>query len=251
MLKSPLDYFFATSLFWLFLASVASGKPLKLVMGLALPPYIISESKSGIEYEVVTKALAEKGHTFEPISVPLKRVPMTLELPDVDGALTLTSDFKFSSKVFLSKPYISYQNFAIALQKNKLSINSIEQLKDFSIAAFQNAAIYLGPMFAALVKNHSNYNEFSRQVVQNRMLFRGRVDVVVGDKNIFRYYNREISKEFDTKQIVDYFPIFPPNHYVIAFKERQIRDDFNIGLQKIFKKNPNLLEKLETKYLAN
>ena len=227
------------------------GKHLKLVVGLALPPYIITEESktdpSGIEYELVKEAFKQVGYTVEATVVPLKAVPYNFEKHGNYAALTLSQNFKFRTKVYFSEPYIVYQNFAISLASNNLRIDNIESLKNYSIASFQNASIYLGNKFGSMVKANQRYKEFSKQVLQNRALYSGRVQVVVGDKNIFQYYNSKIKDNFDVKKPVVFSPIFPPNNYVIAFKDKTTRDDFNKGLKAV--KASGLSKRLKAKYL--
>ncbi len=212
------------------LSTTIHAKEVKLGVGLSLPPYIIENQNSGMEYEIVDKALEVKGHKFVPVYLPFARVPVALESGQTEGALTINEGTGI--KVCYSEPHIVYQNFAISLKKNNFAISNISDLAKHSITAFQNAKIYLGDDFAKMSQTNKNYVEDAQQIAQNKKLYMGRVDVVVGDKNIFNYYNQEL-KDVDTKQEVVFHEIFPKTPYKVGFKDEKICKDFNEGLKAI------------------
>ncbi len=82
---------------------------------------------------------------------------MLLGSKKVDGiAVNSAYDVEKDSnlKVFRSETTIFYQNYAISLTQRQLNINSIEDLADKSVIAFNNAIKYLGPEFASMaIKN--------------------------------------------------------------------------------------------------
>ena len=72
-------------------------------------------------------------------------------------------------------------------------------------------------------------------MAQNIQLYNGRADVVVGDRNIFRYYNTEAAKQADVSQPVTFHELFPPTNYKVAFRNTTVRDAFNAALAKMHK----------------
>jgi len=79
---------------------------------LALPPYNISETSSGMEFDIVKEALEMKGYTIKPKYVPQARRNRELLNREVDGALTINPDS--GVKAFYSDEHIVYQNVVVS-----------------------------------------------------------------------------------------------------------------------------------------
>ncbi len=219
---------FSLSLFTfsIMLSTTALAKDIKMAIGLSLPPYVLTESNSGLEVDIVRAALAVKGHTMTPLYVPFARVATTVEQKQADGALTVNETSGLSS-VHFSDSHITYQNMAITLKESNLTIKNIADLKGKSMAAFQNARIYLGDEYKAIADaGGSNYNEIANQESQVAMLFIKRAQVAISDINIFKYFKERV-KNADTNKEYVLHEIFAPTNYKVAFSDKQVRDDFN------------------------
>ncbi|WP_374352693.1 substrate-binding periplasmic protein [Chitinimonas sp.] len=215
----------------LWLVSV-EAKEIKVAVGLSLPPYVIQKSNSGMELDVVAQALADAGHSMKPVYLPFARVPLAMQDAEVDAAITVQESSGI--KAAFSDSHITYQNFAISLGKNAFKIEGVADLAKHSVAAFQNAKLYLGVPFSVMAGTNKAYAEHAEQVKQNKLLYTGRVDVVVGDRNIFKYFNNEAKQEgIDVSQPVVYHEIFPPTYYKVAFRDSAVRDGFNAALKKM------------------
>lgn len=162
--------------------------------------------------------------------MPFARVKRELKNREVDGALTITPDSGI--KAFYSDNHIVCRNVAISLKKNRFNIRGIQDLKDKSVLAFQDATLYLGKDFASMAKQNPNYREIAKQQLQINLIYSNRVDVIVLDKNIF-YYHRKQNDMVDTSQPVDIWAIFPPSPFSVAFVDKKVRDDFNEGLKQL------------------
>ena len=206
----------------------AAADNLKVAVGLALPPYVIQEDNSGMELDIVREALKLSGHTVEPVYLPFARVSKSLEDKKVDAALTVTEASGIAN-VHYSEPHITYQNVAVSLAKNSFAIQSVDDLGSHSVIAFQNAVKYLGDTFANMAKTNKRYSEKAKQSNQITMLFGGRVETVVMDINIFKYFRASETK-LDTSSDVNIHEIFPPTHYKVGFLKAAYRDQFNEGL---------------------
>jgi polar amino acid transport system substrate-binding protein len=210
----------------------AQAREIKVAVGLSLPPYVLQKTNSGMELDVVNQALAAAGHTIKPVYLPFARVPVAMQEGEVDAAITVNESSGI--KASYSDSHITYQNFAITLTKSNLKIGSIDDLAKHSVAAFQNAKLYLGDKFAAMANANKAYSEHAEQVKQNKMLYTGRVDVVVGDRNIFKYFNNDAKQEgVNVSEPVSYHEIFPPTPYKVAFRDAALRDAFNAALKKM------------------
>lgn len=89
-----------------------------------------------------------------------------------------------------------------------------------------------------MAESNTRYSELADQSLQVRMLYVGRVDVVIADRLIFQYWHRKLQR---TNTVVDirldrplvFHPIFPPAPRSVSFANRQFRDAFDKGLQLI------------------
>lgn len=149
---------------------------------------------------------------------------------------------------YWSNDYVDYTNVAISLAAQHLEIKSIADLKNYSIAAFENARLLLGAEFNA-VAQQTIYREVDTQLSQNRMLYLGRINTVIADRYIFTQLNRFVEPNIDTQQALSYHFIFPPTSYRMVFHNSVARDTFNQGLAKI--KANGIYQTLVVKYLGS
>jgi polar amino acid transport system substrate-binding protein len=216
----------------------AEAKPLTLAIGLTLPPYNIPEIKSGMEFDIVKEALGLRGYKAIPKYVPFGQRMQEMRNQAVDGVLTVTPDCGIDA--FYSAVHIMYQNVAVSLQKNHFSILNINDLQDKSVAAFQEATVYLGKDYAAMAKTNGRYQEVANQQAQVSLLYSGEVDVIVLDKNIFYFFSHHYDytnrdQNIDTSEPVVIHRIFPPSLFSVVFTDNKVRDDFDSGLAELRK----------------
>lgn len=212
----------------------AGAAEIDMAVGRSLPPYVIVEEWRGLEYDIVKEALAQEGHTLKPRFMALARVQKELESGLTDAAMTMHPDLGIRG-VHLSDSHVTYRNYAITLARRDLRIDRVEDLAGKSVVAFQNAQVYLGPAFKAAIEANPRYREEAKQAVQPMLLFLDRIDVVVADRNIFGWFSEDadVKTKTDTTQPVRFHPIFPPNHYHVAFRDPALRDSFNRGLKAL------------------
>lgn len=202
-------------------------KGLTLAVGLSIPPYNIPETNSGIELDIVREALKIKGYAIKPKYVPFARRNKELINRQVDGVLTINTDSGIDA--FYSEEHLVCKNVVVTLKEKNLSIKSIQDLKDKSVIAFQDATIYLGKDFVSMAKGNPNYREVPNQDIQINLIYSARVDAIVLDKYIF-YYHRKYNKRVDTSKPITFHNVFKPTPYRVAFIDKKVRDDFNEGL---------------------
>lgn len=199
--------------------------------GLHKPPYIFQGLQRGIEYEIVAAAVAEAGWRLVPLYAPQERLHLLLARGEID-AITTTNESS-GVEAFYSRPYIHYQNSVGALAERHLRIERIEDLRGFSVSAFQRARFLLGPQFQRMAEANARYREEAQQLGRNRLLYSRRVDLVVGERHIFEYLNREVADQVDTSQPLDWFDIFPPTPYQVGFVSAALRDRFDAALARV------------------
>lgn len=206
----------------------ASADPVRMLIGLSLPPYVIEAENRGIEFDIVKEALAGQGHRMVPVYVPFARLPVELDAGRADAAMTM--DPKSGVKVCYSATHISYLDYAITLTAKGLRIDSVADLRGKAIRAFQTAREQLGPAYAAAVADNPAYSEAANQATQNGMLVAGRIDVVVADRLIFDWFNRTTIPDPAKRPAVTYHRIFAPLDYSVGFRDAALCRAFDAGL---------------------
>lgn len=237
------------SLFFICLATFqkAEAKEVVVAVGFSVAPYIIQENNTGIELDIIREALAYKGHTLKTTYIPFIEIDRAFVDRKVDAIATVEE--KIGIDGYFSDHVVTYENYAISLAKNHLKINKIDDLKDKSVAAFQMATKYLGSEYAEMAKSNPQYREKEERTTQIKLLYDGRMDAVIIDKNIFHYYTKDVANKVDVTQPLVYHNIFAPNKYKVVFSDKVLRDDFNAGLKHL--RETGQYKEIFNKYLPN
>lgn len=192
---------------------------------------MIEYSDSGIQLDLVRTAFKGTKYGFSFVHIPFGRGALGFQQFNADGVLTLPESFK-APAMYLSQPYIEYQNVAVSLVDNNFTIKQLSDLSGKSVTAFQKAELYLGKEYQQAVEATSHYREIPEQKKQIELLFLNRTDVIVLDINILKYYlknyvNREIAKPFTVHFIFDKSP------YSLGFRSEAMRDVFDQNIKKM------------------
>ncbi|MFN4238079.1 MAG: substrate-binding periplasmic protein [Vogesella sp.] len=220
----------------LVLSGTLAANPMRgtvtVAFGESLEPYVIPQLEAGIELDIIRAALKSQRYQMQPVFLSQKRLPQALSDRKIDAVATIVPES--GAKGAYSDVYISYEDVAITLTQRRLNINKIADLAPYSISAFPLAGQYLGSEFAALSARHHDYHETGNQIDQNRLLYRGSVDVVVADHRIFHYMNKRMQADFGEQPLpVTYHDIFIKLPYRVLFRQPALRDAFNSGLKAI------------------
>ncbi|TWX64561.1 ABC transporter substrate-binding protein [Colwellia demingiae] len=231
------------------MCSKASTQEILMAFSQEIPPYIIETSNSGIEIDIISAALAYKGHTLKPLYFPLGRVPIAFSHNLVDAAMgDMGVDLKDG---FYANPAIIYDNIFITLKSRNITINKPSDLDSFHVASFQGAEKRYPDWLKSVVEDNRFFG-VSDQLKQVELLQRGRFDVVLCDRYIFRYFVNKIEliKELEISEIDEHnFITVDPMNYRPVFRDKKIRDDFNLGLSYL--KESGEFQKIYNKYLES
>ncbi|MCP3129541.1 ABC transporter substrate-binding protein [Shewanella sp. KJ2020] len=229
----------------LILPSYAVSVSLTIGSALNRPPYILEDTRSGLEIDIIKAAFREMGMSVNFKFYSRKRQLLYFNQERVDAVMTMSQ--LNGVRGYWSESYIEYDNVAISLASRQLKINSIAQLQNYSIIAFENARLLLGPEFAAVAAK-ARYSEVDNQLSQNNTLYLGRIDTVVADRYVFTALNQLVEQNVAPQQPVSYHLVFPPTPYRMVFHNSVARDIFNQGLAKI--KANGVYEALVAQYLG-
>jgi len=203
----------------------------KLTAGSAKPPYVIENTPEylGIQLDLIS-AVFELEH--QPVSFSFLSLSRRFLSPDKwhsDGVITLPKDYQYPG-VFLSEPYVSYQNVVVTLAEDNLMINKISDLKGKNVIAFQMAKKFLGKEYVSAVEEAAEYRELAEQMRQIKMLFARRTQALVLDISIFKHFLHNHREQQYNKPYTVHW-LFPPRIYSVGFKDAALRDRFNRGLE--------------------
>lgn len=206
----------------------ASAQILRVGFGTHKPPYIFENQPRGLEYDIVMAAAQRAG--LEPVAyyAPMERLNRMLSKGQLD-VITATNELNGSAD-FYSDVYLRYQNVAVALRARNLDIKRINDLARYSVNAFQRSRFLLGSEYQAMAEANPRYREEAFQIARNRMLYSGRVDVVVTDIRILRYLNIEVQKQVDVSQPLTVYPVFEPSYYRLGCRRHVDCEQINKGL---------------------
>lgn len=216
-------------------SSVSWGADVLMAFGEKIPPYCFPESDSGIELEVIGEALALRGHRLMPRYYPLARVPLAFRHGEVDAAMTDLGQDLTDQGGHYGEPAVIYQNVLVTLRNRQLRLEKPEDLKGLSVVAFQGAAKRY-PEWLGATQAAGLYFEQNNQELQVLGLNKGRYDVVLSDRSIYHYFEQLLSRTalFKAKAVdMHSFTEEDPQNYRPVFRDTQVRDDFNAGLQQL------------------
>jgi len=216
-------------LFWL--AFAVHAEPLRVGFGERKPPYVFEKQRRGLEYEIVSAAFQAAGTEMQPYFAPNERLHLMLRRGEID-CIASTNE-RNGAAAYYSQVYIHYHNIALALASHNYQIDTIADLAPYSISTFQRASKLLGPVFQRMAAGNPSYREEAQQIGRNRLLYIGRVDVIVGDTRVINYFNRKVSDQVDINQPVTRYELFAPTPYRMGCRFKASRDRFDQGLASI------------------
>lgn len=210
-------------------AGTAVARDIRIAVAASTPPYVIEQSRSGIEYDVVRESLAHAGYDMQADFVPLARVKLMMQRGQVDGATPLAGN---DIDGCYADSHVTYDNYAITRKADRLTITAIRDLQNLDVLSFQNARLYLGDAFGDMAAANRGYRETADQRKQNRALVMGRTQVVIADRFIFAWHMQDqmIRNRGMTLDDIAWHPLFPPGEFHAVFRDDYICQAFNRGL---------------------
>lgn len=222
------------------LCNLALAAEIKVALVSDRAPYCfkINDADSGIEIDLIRAALKPSGHTVKPVIVPKARLLMILKDGEADMSATIQGTD--ANGLFFSEPYINFHNQAISKKKKGVEVRTLTDLDKYSFIIWQGGWQNLGPQFEATYKPEAsgkfraNYNQAHSQLNQAKMFWADRTDLIIVDKKIFEHFRKQLRNEFKTEEEVVFHDIFKSQtSYQSAFRNKELRDQFNEGLKKI------------------
>lgn len=215
--------------------TVETKKNVNVAFVIGREPYSLDKAfLKGIEYDLVKKILS-----INDISIKNRRI---VSLNNMDDALEddKTLDIVVTVKekddgYYYSKNFISFENVAVSRREDNLFINDFSDLKDKKIIAFEGAYKYLGKEYNKMFNLENrldSYQEVDLQEKQVKDFLDEKTDVIILDKNIFKWYLKKLSDNSLNQYKLD-FIFSGKNSYKVAFRDENLRNIFNENLEVI------------------
>ncbi|AOW79096.1 amino acid-binding protein [Colwellia sp. PAMC 20917] len=231
------------------LIGFTEAKEVLMAFSQEIPPYIFQKHNKGIEIDIISAALAYKGHTLKPLYFPLGRIPIAFRSNLVDAAM---GDMGINLEAFggfYAEPAVIYNNVFITLKDRNISIEKPSDLGGLQIVSFQGAEKRY-PKWLNKVKEDNRFYGISDQLTQVKLLHYRRYDVVLSDIYIFKHFVKQLilMNDLEVGDVkVHNFTKANPDDYRPVFRDKKVRDDFNLGLKNI--KETGRFQKIYDNYM--
>jgi len=205
-------------------APAADHSDLRVTISLDIPPYVMNHAASGLEVDLMREALA--GHQLHFSQLPYEELQTAIPLQKADVSVGVQAD---DSGVYYSNDFITFANYAIAKQSDKLNINKVADLRGHQVLTWENAYLELGKEFEAQyapqAPERKNYLEVADQTEQVKKFWEGKDNVIVIDYNIFVRLSIQLGYDLRQARLFNLFS--PVTNFKAGFKDAKLRDRFN------------------------
>ncbi|MCJ8326329.1 MAG: transporter substrate-binding domain-containing protein [Campylobacterales bacterium] len=212
-------------------------KKVNVLFGKSREPYIIKDSIiKGIEVDLINEILLKSDILIDKKKYnTLNKVSKVFNNnKNYDLAVTVQEK---NDNLFYSNDFISLGNTFVTRVTDNITINSINDLNGNKVLAYKGASASLGKKFEKYTNSRKNrlfYREISNKKDQVNLFLNKKADIILIDKNIFKWFLRELSSDNINKFKFDHLES-PNNVYQVAFKNKILRDIFNENLKDIKK----------------
>jgi len=211
-------------------------KTVNVLLGFDKPPFIFGKTSSkGIDADHLREAFNLVGYDVNIFQGTKDKQESILHQyqNDIDAVATISQK---NDGLFYSDTFSTYENYVITRKKDNLKINSLEDLKNIKFVTWKTAYNDLGKEFYRLFnpltgKYKLSYHDTPSQEEDAKMFFSKKVDAIIVDKAIFNWHKLH----FNDNGEYQFHNILENNkkEYPVTFKDKKLRDDFNIGLKKL------------------
>ncbi|GGD70543.1 substrate-binding periplasmic protein [Lacimicrobium alkaliphilum] len=222
---------------FLLFSTFSQSERLTVAFGIDKPPYVMGQTRTGLEIDIFREALAVKGHDLLVVHLSNNKLQRALEaIPQLD-AVTTQKPVSGSPWHFVDE-FTYYHNFALSRQAANLQIEQVSDLVNYQVIAFEGASQYLGAEFRQLFARDGSHNRDYRETASQRrqmaMFWTDKAEVVIADKTVFDWYRQSMDMQLDTHEPVSYHDVFPgKTWYGVHFRDARLARDFEEGLAKI------------------
>ncbi|MBV2130828.1 transporter substrate-binding domain-containing protein [Rheinheimera sp. SM2107] len=205
----------------------AAPKTLQVAVNIG-PPwayYQEDEGVTGIDVEIIRHIFSTMGYNTEFQLLGYNRLIKEFN----EGKYDVASPAAFPPEHgHLTQTYLPFEDVAVSLKSENHTIDSIADLAEKNIIAYQFAQSVLGEEFANVVQD-ANYLEIAERELQLKLLVNHRTDVVIGERRLLVYI---MQQHFPGQQLAIH-PIFNTTSYGAIIKDSALQQQFDEQLSKL------------------
>lgn len=205
----------------------AEATPLRVGLHLSAPWsfYNADGELDGIEYQLLSRIFRRAGLNVEYELHSYSRLLKQFSDKKLDCASPVAVEVAGAS---YSRDFLPFQDVAVSLQARHLKVDTLAQLSDKRIVAYQQAQQVLGPEFSRAISNAS-YLELAERELQLELLFSDRVDLVIGERRVLQYLAAMLAPQ----HLLTTHYLFAEKAYPAACWQPALRDVINQGLLQL------------------
>jgi ABC-type amino acid transport substrate-binding protein len=216
------------------------------------PPFFIEKENKGLFLDI-TKEIFNKLPQYDVKFIFMSNNRLLHEINRgqlIDVACNIFSSSEVNG--YLSNPVFRYTDVAVSRKSRGLELNSVKDLQNFSIAAYQGAKDLLGDEFKEMALANENYSEHSHPKDSTYLMAAGQKDIRVGDIHIFlhdlkdKVYRGDIPLD---KSDFTVHSLWSDLYSYMAFKDKSLRDAVNVVIKEL--REDGTLDKIYTEYQLN
>lgn len=201
-----------------------------------MPPYILPNNDRGLAVDLLRASLKVQGLKLKVRYGNNQANVEAFNRGEVD-IIFIANPRLTPNAEFAQQPLLHFENTAISLENQQLTLNNIDALGEHSLGAFPLAHKLLPSPFHLASEQSQDYHEYVNQKQQVIDLFNRKRDVVVLDRTIFRYFLSQLRRlnpsDATYHQGYRLHSLFPPRQYLSGFNTPELKREFDRGLATI------------------
>lgn len=207
--------------------TTAEAEPLRVGLHLSAPWSFYDDDGEldGIEYQLLSRIFRRAGLNVEYELHSYSRLLKQFSDKKLDCASPVAIEVAGAS---YSQDFLPFQDVAVSLQARHLKVDTLAQLSDKRIVAYQQAQQVLGPEFSQAISTAS-YLELAERELQLELLFSDRVDLVIGERRVLWYLAQLLAPQH---QLSTHY-LFAEKAYPAACWQPTLRDVIDQGLLQL------------------
>lgn len=225
---------------------VLAADQVHLAVPMSLQPYFIAWSDTGLTYETVAAAFKAKGRQVFPVYVSQRGLTNILATREDIDCAAFQSEAE-SEGWPSTQDLHPFHDYAVTLAANEIEIKRAEDLAGKKVIAYLGSKESLGDTFKEVVSNNPQYREISNHRAQLKLLIKNRVDVIIADRLLIKWYVDYLTQDSEQPPAITYHDLFQPSQLKFSCRNSDLIKDYLAGLEAI--KANGELEKIRSRYL--
>ena len=196
-------------------------------------PYFDAGDNPGREWDLIATALESGGREAQSIFVSYEEALRYAKADFIAGVWVCGGMDIPDSGLYPSEPLLERQFAVVTLESREVNIDGINSLNSLAVATHPNIFRVLRPQLGELIDEGDGIQKIPNHLLLASLLTTGKVDALITEKAVFERSLQQLAEEGRPAQPIRFYELFEPVSPRILFKDRILRDQFNIALRKL------------------